>query len=437
MSVSSNNIIEFTITTNDRTAVVQFDNHLLPIYESKNWMLSTERYLISTDKPSIFFHRLITNAPDGMKVDHINHIRTDNRLENLRVGTIADNNQNKPKQKNCTSSYYGVHVKNGNRYKVTFMYYGESICVGTYDTELKAAEMYDMYLVQNNIILKSFNFPDRMEEYKQRIVNNEIVKKVVINTSIYKGVNFDKWSNVYRATIMVDGNKSNLLRSKNEIDCAHAYDEYIVNHKLPNRVLNFPEKYPNFIPEKEIKTTCVDIGKGRDVKISINTESEGSIIEKSDYERVMYYHCKMSNGYVAIDVDGKLLKLSRYLMNVYDENVHVDHKHGDKLDNRKRNLRCSTAQNNSKNKGKSENKSSVYMGVTYDVNRNRWLARVGGAGKVNNIGSFEYEKDAARARDLFIMLILKDEYYRLNFKWRTKEIQKHKNLINKHLEKLN
>lgn len=43
----------------------------------------------------LFLHRILTNAPKGKVVDHINHNTLDNRKQNLRVCTPSENGQNR------------------------------------------------------------------------------------------------------------------------------------------------------------------------------------------------------------------------------------------------------------------------------------------------------------------------------------------------------
>lgn len=59
-------------------------------------------------------HRIIWEMhngpiPKGMQVDHINHIRYDNRLCNLRLVTQADNHKNMTRQSNNVSKIPGVY----------------------------------------------------------------------------------------------------------------------------------------------------------------------------------------------------------------------------------------------------------------------------------------------------------------------------------------
>lgn len=60
-----------------------------------------------------YVHRVIWEIihgeiPKGMEIDHINHIKDDNRIENLRLVIHRDNLRNQSKQRNNTSGFCGV-----------------------------------------------------------------------------------------------------------------------------------------------------------------------------------------------------------------------------------------------------------------------------------------------------------------------------------------
>ena len=46
--------------------------------------------------------------PDGMEIDHVNHIRTDNHIENLRLVSRQQNAMNRSKTSRNTSGVVGV-----------------------------------------------------------------------------------------------------------------------------------------------------------------------------------------------------------------------------------------------------------------------------------------------------------------------------------------
>lgn len=46
--------------------------------------------------------------PMGLEVDHVNHNRSDNRIENLRLVTSTENSRNQKKHKTNTSGFSGV-----------------------------------------------------------------------------------------------------------------------------------------------------------------------------------------------------------------------------------------------------------------------------------------------------------------------------------------
>lgn len=87
-------------------------------------------------------HRLITKAPKGKCVDHINHNSLDNRKSNLRIVTDVENQQNRRgPQRNNTSGVYGVNWrKTDSKWEARFMFNGIRYSVGQFGTKEEAAK---------------------------------------------------------------------------------------------------------------------------------------------------------------------------------------------------------------------------------------------------------------------------------------------------------
>lgn len=91
--------------------------------------------------PMIRMHRAIVNPPAGMVVDHINGDTLDNRRENLRACSAAQNTRNAKVYSTSTSGLKGAVRHNGKwRGKVTFG--GKSYHLGTFETAEEAHEAY-------------------------------------------------------------------------------------------------------------------------------------------------------------------------------------------------------------------------------------------------------------------------------------------------------
>jgi hypothetical protein len=74
------------------------DEASLPLLNKYKWVVPLSGYAYaatSSGKPnfSICMHRLITNCPIGLTVDHLNKNRLDNRLENLEIVTRGENSR--------------------------------------------------------------------------------------------------------------------------------------------------------------------------------------------------------------------------------------------------------------------------------------------------------------------------------------------------------
>ncbi len=73
----------------------------------------------------------------------------------------------------------------------------------------------------------------------------------------------------------------------------------------------------------------------------------------------------------------------------------VDHIDGDRTNNHHENLRYATHAENARNKSKRANTTSVYYGVCFHKNTDKWRAQIQIDGKRKNLGYFTDEKEAA------------------------------------------
>lgn len=80
----------------------------------------------------------------------------------------------------------------------------------------------------------------------------------------------------------------------------------------------------------------------------------------------------------------------------------VDHINGDRLDNRRENLRVGTPAENAQNRGASRSaRYSQLRGVSWHKRNRCWVAMVKLNGRLHNLGSFASEEEAGRAAAAF------------------------------------
>ena len=93
-------------------------------------------------------HRLIWLYHYGTwpnhNIDHINGIRDDNRIENLRDCEQKYNTHNRCADKDTSSTYKGVYwLKRNRKWRAMITANGKRISLGCYDSEIEAAKAYD------------------------------------------------------------------------------------------------------------------------------------------------------------------------------------------------------------------------------------------------------------------------------------------------------
>lgn len=94
-------------------------------------------------KRAISLPKLIMGIESGgMVVDHVNGDTFDNRKQNLRVCSPADNRKNLPIYTNNTSGYKGVCI-HGNKYRARIRVDKKTINGGVYSSAREAAQRYN------------------------------------------------------------------------------------------------------------------------------------------------------------------------------------------------------------------------------------------------------------------------------------------------------
>lgn len=113
------------------------------------------------------------------------------------------------------------------------------------------------------------------------------------------------------------------------------------------------------------------------MEIKLNGKNGGyALVSKKDYTRVSKYNWYIdADGYVHTFINGKGIKLHRYIKNA-PPNVLVDHINGHGYDNRRSNLRLSNVIKNAQNVKKREGASSKFRGVCYVTKTKKYRAQI-------------------------------------------------------------
>ncbi len=151
--------------TRGYVTTVDADNHAA--LSGKGWYAHTRRGKVYAVRHSDddhtkmeHLHRIVAGAPPRMVVDHINGNTLDNRRENLRVCTHANNMRNRggPATHN-TTGFIGVKVRKSGRFTAYIRSQGTSYTAGTFDTAEEAARARDRLTIQLHGEFAALNFP--------------------------------------------------------------------------------------------------------------------------------------------------------------------------------------------------------------------------------------------------------------------------------------
>lgn len=97
---------------------------------------------------TVYMHREITHPPNNLDIDHINHNGLDNRRENLRFCTTAQNTHHQIKRDGHTSGFKGIYWNKRKKkwqakIRLTANGISKQIFLGLFDSEIHGALAYD------------------------------------------------------------------------------------------------------------------------------------------------------------------------------------------------------------------------------------------------------------------------------------------------------
>jgi hypothetical protein len=110
-----------------------------------------------------------------------------------------------------------------------------------------------------------------------------------------------------------------------------------------------------------------------------------------------------------------MFKIHRLVGIYFIENINnykeIDHINRNSLDNRVENLRWATRSQNTANRVKFKNSSSIYKGVSFYKPSNKWNSYICKDNKLKHLGRFNTELEAFDCRQKYILENQLTEFY--------------------------
>lgn len=131
------------------------------------------------------------------------------------------------------------------------------------------------------------------------------------------------------------------------------------------------------------------------IKIPL-TQGKFAIIDEEDFEAIGMHKWYYGAGYALRKLKRKTIRMHS-VINKTPDGYETDHIDGNGLNNQKLNLRNATRHNNVMNTNSRRNSSSKYKGVSWKLDRKKWLATICFNKKDIHLGYFISEIEAALA----------------------------------------
>lgn len=334
-------------------------------------------------------HRYIVNRLEGVEIPknyvihHINSNRYDNDSNNLEVTTYAHNNAAIVRKKiSSDTRYKGLHFSKLKQNWVAQIAYNQrTYHLGAFDTDKEAATKYDIAFYA---IYKSVTGSNEL-------LDESMLQTIDANRDSY--IPIAKYDNreLPKYVVRLPSGNYRLRIRPHKID--------IVFNQLEEAQQYIDEFHEQQETDRQNKILSQPILRNEDgiaiIQVQHNENYLLALVDDDDYYELMkYVWCLDKSGYAHTSY----VLMHRLVMKCTNlDGKVVDHINLNKLDNRKSNLRFSTASFNIRNRAKKPNCSSKYTGVYWRKERNKWGAYININGVRKSLGSYENEEDAAEA----------------------------------------
>lgn len=132
----------------------------------------------------------------------------------------------------------------------------------------------------------------------------------------------------------------------------------------------------------------------------LTTKGVPILVDDEDYESLAAHKWHITTSGYAMrhkEIGGKRQKIwmHRVITGLAPDDDRIpDHRNGNKLDNRRLNLRISTETQNNRNARRPKTNTSGFKGVYWDLHSKKWCAQIQARGTRKNLGYFHTAEQA-------------------------------------------
>jgi hypothetical protein len=260
--------------------------------------------------------------------------------------------------------------------------WSSNIYLGTFDNQIDAAKKYDTYA------LLKYGKGAQINGF----ITYEDIKDIDIETLRCYRPERDLPQYIYKHhktgyEAKITYNKQNFRRSALTIEkCIEGLNEIL------DEINEIKIK-----EEKEHKSK--EIIRNEKGQAIINAKGGIAIVSDNKWYDCMLHKWYKSEGYYKTTINKKKIKMHQFVMNAQegDKVMFIDIKNKDDIRNENLKFGSSSEILHNSTKNRIIDKTSKYTGVSFNIQSNKWKAKICKDNKIYDLGLYDFESDAANA----------------------------------------